>query len=101
MTEEMIAFRKLLDEKRIEWEDLSTQQWEICPIDRTHFNHRGYKWSVINGYGTYGGVNVITRKNEGLLELMSEAVNGGEPLGFLTAKEAMCMVLGESEVCDE
>lgn len=92
MTDEMIKFRELLDEKCIEWHDASCGG--SIPISRTHFDHRGYEWSVIHGYGTYGGFNRFV-KDEGLLELMSNAVNNGEPVGFLTAEEAMKLVIGQ------
>lgn len=51
---EMIKLRKYLDDKGIKWVDASTDDnlW-IC---RTHFELNGFRWSVINGYGTYGGV---------------------------------------------
>lgn len=101
MTEEMAKFRKLLNDNMVPWHDASKiNQFEApyapCNTDiyRTHFEWRGYKWSVINGFGSYGGWNSIDQKNKGLLELMSEAVNGGEPVGYLTADEAIKLVLG-------
>jgi hypothetical protein len=81
MVEEMVKLRQMLNEHHIKWVDKSDMQ-----IDRTHFYYRGFHWSVVNGYGTYG-------EDEGLLELMSNAVNGGEPIGYLTADEVMKMVL--------
>ena len=97
MVEEMIKLRELLDKNGIPWEDKSTRhthpkEWGLeefsFSIDRTHFEFRGYHWSAINGCGTYG-------EDEGLIELMSDAVNGGEPIGYLTADEVMDMVKGE------
>ena len=93
MTEEMETFRDLLDEEQIEWEDVS--ELNAYPIYRTHFKHRGFRWSVIHGYGSYGGFSPLTNKDEGLLELMSNAVNDGDPVGWLTAEQAMEYVLGE------
>lgn len=68
---EMQKLRDWLDENKIPWEDVSEdfcrfnlnkiehEMW-IC---RTHFNIKGHKVSVINGYGTYGGVrNNLRRK---------------------------------------
>ena len=46
--------------------------------------------------GSYGGYNFITA-DEGLLELMSEAVNGGDPVGWLTAVQVMKYVKGTGE----
>lgn len=93
MTHEMKLFREMLDAENIEWHDASSQSYEL-PMDRTHFEHRGYFWSVIHGFGSYGGPSFI-QDDEGLLELMSDAVNKGEPIGWLTAKEAMQYVRGD------
>lgn len=92
MVDEMIKFRNLLDKNNIKWIDKSDEGF----IDRTHFNHRNYFFSVVNGFGTYGGINVLNGHdhNAGLLELMSNCVNGGEPIGSLTADEAIKIVLG-------
>lgn len=88
MVDQMIRLRELLDEKGIEWTDHSDPD-----IDRTRFSHKGFQWSVINGLGSYGGFQWFTGKNEGLLELMSNAVNGGDPIGWLTADEVIQMVI--------
>lgn len=92
MTAEMIKFRRLLDNAGIEWHDASCKD-NMFPITRTHFVFKGYHWSVIHGRGSYGGINVFNkRKDEGLLEMMSEAVNEGEPIGWLTAEDAMQII---------
>ena len=93
MTHEMKLFREMLDAENIEWHDVSSQYKEL-PMDRTHFKHRGYQWSVIHGYGSYGGPSFLY-DDKGLLELMSNAVNGGDPIGFLTAEEVMQYVRGD------
>lgn len=93
MVEEMTKLRKLLTEQGIEWHDDSDTLKLNITIDRTHFEYRDYFWSVINGFGTYGGYSFRSEKNKGLLELMSNAVNGGEPVGYLTAEEAMKLIL--------
>lgn len=95
MTHEMKLFREMLDAEHIKWRDASSQSFEL-PMDRTHFEHRGYFWSVIHGFGSYGGRSSLY-DDEGLLELMSDAVNKGEPIGFLTAEQAMQYVRGEHE----
>ena len=91
MSQEMVDFRKLLDEAAIDWEDRSdVNPW--CTIYRTHFWSRGNKYSVIHGYGSYGGVDPFTQYDEGMLELMSSAVNDGYPVGYLTARKAYELV---------
>lgn len=90
MVAEMIKFRNLLDKNNIKWIDKSDEGF----IDRTHFYYRDYFFSVVNGFGTYGGINVFNGNNAGLLEFMSNCVNGGEPIGALTADEAIEIVLG-------
>jgi hypothetical protein len=78
MTDEMIAFRNMLDEEQIKWADAS--EIGAYPISRTHFSYRNFNWSVIHGYGSYGGICPLTNKDNGLLELMSNAVNDGDPV---------------------
>ena len=90
MTKEMVKFRQMLDENGIEWKDASSPVF--LPMWRTHFHYRGYEWSVIHGYGSYGGYSRYAQ-DEGLLELMSCAVNNGDPVGRLTAEDAMKLVL--------
>lgn len=92
MTHEMKLFRQMLDAEHIEWHDASSQLFEL-PMDRTHFEYRGYQWSVIHGFGSYGGPSRLY-DDKGLLELMSDAVNKGEPIGFLTAEQVMKYVEG-------
>lgn len=87
----MELLRKMLNENNIEYEDNS--EYGLFPITRTQFDYRGYRWSVIHGYGTYGGYSSFD-KDKGLLELMSNAVNDGEPIGYLTAKEVFNYVKG-------
>jgi hypothetical protein len=93
MTHEMKLLREMLDAENIEWHDASSPSYEL-PMERTHFEHRGYQWSVIHGYGSYGGPSCI-EEDQGLLEIMSNAVNKGNPIGWLTAKEAMQYVRGD------
>ena len=92
MTHEMKLLREMLDAEHIEWHDASSETLGLV-IHRTHFDHRGYWWFVIHGFGTYGGPSRLY-DDKGLLELMSDAVNKGEPIGFLTAKEVMEYVKG-------
>lgn len=89
---EMSKFREMLNTEGVKWKDKSWGGY--FPITRTHFSYRGENWSVIHGFGTYGGFNEI-EEDKGLLELMNDTVNGGEPVGYLTAEETMRIVRGE------
>ena len=99
---EMERFRNLLDEAGIEWWDDSEMD-HFAGLDtymeRTKFEHRGYRWSVIHGFGSYGGYDRIS-KDKGLLELMSMAIENGEPIGYLTAGQAMKLVRGVDDEDD-
>lgn len=85
----MNEFRRRLDSVGIVWWDVSDDN-EWYTIYRTHFHYRGYEWSVIIGYGSFG-------EEQLKLELMSDAVNGGEPIGYLQSCEAMRLVLNGEE----
>lgn len=88
MCEEMIKFRKLLDQNKIEWEDMS-ETWPSIgtqknvtinrTINRTHFYIDGVFVSVVNGFGTYG-------ENHGLLEMWIQDITE-DPIGYLTASD--------------
>ena len=54
---------------------------------RTYFNIMGDKVSVINGYGSYGGIDLITNNNQGLLEMMCNWIP--DVTGYLTADEVI------------
>lgn len=97
MCEQMKLFREMLDNKGIKWEDGSVMQTlpiGDMSIERTWFTHRDCEWSVIHGFGTMGGYDFF-KPDGGLLELMSDLVNNGEPKGWLTAEETMELVLGK------
>ena len=93
---EMQQLRKLLDEKKIPWEDHSEDMTEteefpmwIC---RTHFEYKDKRWSAINGFGTYGGwfgLNLGSKvsENMGLIELME--LDEENPIGWLTAEDVI------------
>ena len=91
---EMQKLRTMLDEMGIKWQDKSAiypedkilaimnrynVPREIADVSmyRTHFNAIGCHYSVICGYGTYGG-------EKGELEMM---VDDGEVTGWLTAED--------------
>ena len=90
MVEEMIKLREKLDDLKIKWVDKS-DKFKLKGggeffIDRTHFDYNDKHYSAINGFGTYGGCNVLTGKNEGLLELM---IDSNTPEGYLTADKVI------------
>lgn len=95
--QEMQNLRNKLNTLGIQWTDYSDRNYITYPICRTRFKINGFEYSVINGFGTYGGINVLTRRNQGLLEIMSDNINGGEPVGWLTATEVMEMLKDEFE----
>ena len=80
------TLRDILDVDGIKWEDHSTTPRElggmVVVLLRTHIIYRGKFYSVIIGTGTYGGENYR-------LELMSDAVNNGDPIGSLTVTEVI------------
>ena len=84
MPEEMTKLRELLDQQDIEWRDDSFDRKGGFPfldlsIYRTKFRYNGCAYSVICGYGTYGG-------EVGLLELR---IGDCDPVGNMTAEEVM------------
>lgn len=88
IVDEMKKLRKYLDDHNIHWREVShdTPDWWIC---RTHFEYKGFNWSVVNGYGTYGGIVPGTEINHNKLELMVECVDDNEPIGWLTAEDVI------------
>ena len=86
MCEEMKKLRNKLDRMGIAWEDRSDirsderikyqsehgipEEFADLSIFRTHFLYKGVHFSVINGWGTYGGYDAYTDTNAGLLEVM-------------------------------
>lgn len=111
MCEEMIKLRKLLTEHNIEWHDVSVianekvidmlvnnfgQERQYCDttIYRTHFDANGSQYSVISGFGTYGGFDPVENKDYGLLECM---IDDNDPKGWLTADDIIKLINGENE----
>lgn len=89
VTKEMQLLRDKLDEMSIKWTDAS-ECYRDLGITRTWFRDKeGTKWSVIHGHGTMGGYGGI-RADEGLLEIWNG--KSSEPIGFLTAKEALNII---------
>ena len=88
---EMQRLRSWLDAHNIPWhdasEDISRQErgfehW-MC---RTHFNLCGEQYSVINGYGSYGGIDYLPGDNAGLLEIMGPHMRDSVT-GWQTARQ--------------
>lgn len=111
MCEEMKKLRAMLTARGIEWKDVSSimpdeviQRRIELGIDkyladitmyRTHFETGGNKYSVIYGYGSYGGYNPFNGDDPRLLECMTSALNGGEPVGGMTAYDVMDVIDGK------
>ena len=89
MTNEMIKLRDLLDYHNIPWEDYSDPDFLNYRIDRTKFHIKHNYYSVVHGFGTYGGWNQHQR-DYGLLEMQ---INSEEPMGWMTAEDVIAIVL--------
>lgn len=90
MPQEMKLLRQVLDKKGIEWVDDTLDKSEGFPfldlsIYRTKFRYNGHFYSVISGYGTYGG-------EHGLLEMMRDS---NDPIGSLTHEGVIDIIEGE------
>lgn len=86
--EEMQKLRDWLDQNSIQWSDVSDDFSDGCWICRTHFYIGVHKVSVINDNGTYGGfICGKEQSNAGLLEVWAD--RSGEPVGYLTAEDAI------------
>lgn len=89
--EEMKKLRKWLDEQGIQWFDDSDdpeiigKKYQIC---RTKFEIGNYDFSVIHGFGTYGGKWYYDGEffDKDLLECRS---GNHEPVGWLTAEDVI------------
>lgn len=90
MCPEMLKLRDMLDKLNIDWEDDSdplTPDTIECRIYRTHFYKNCDRYSVVYGFGTYGGWNRLFGKEDPkLLELM---INDEEPTGWHTAADVI------------
>ena len=85
MCKEMKKLRKYLTDNGIEWYDdtsISATWWMV----RTKYKYKGREFSVINGFGSFGGYTSFTNKNMGKLELI---IDGEEPIGYLSAEDVV------------
>lgn len=108
LCKEMKKLRAELDKRGIPWTDNSKittdEELQRCTrlyfslpasyydtsIYRTKFTYNGKQYSVINGYGTYGGYEPWNGKNNNLLEMM---IDDNDPIGWLTADD-VCREVG-------
>ena len=91
MCPEMLKLREQLDKLNIDWADASDPVSEhrillnSHHIYRTHFDYKGDEYSVIYGFGTYGGWGRFPDVGDPqLLELM---INDDIPTGWPTADD--------------
>lgn len=104
--EEMVKLREGLDKRNIAWIDESdiyskdriemlkskgfTEEESDFTMYRTHFTYKDHFYSVIFGYGSYGGINPISSQLSGdRLELM---IDENTPKGWLTAEDVLDIV---------
>ena len=80
---EMQKLREYLDKNQIVWSD-NSDDWEVAWICRTRFKYKKVTWSVIHGYGTYGGIDYFSGMDDQSLEVM---IDCKEPIGYLTAAD--------------
>lgn len=90
VSDEMTKLRVGLYKMGVKWLDHSERNKDMpeYDIERTWFEIKGNKWSVIHGHGSYGGW-FLDGPDAGLLEVMTSVVNGGDPVGWLTAEQVL------------
>lgn len=113
MSEEMEKLRKGLDKRKIPWNDDSsiapkeqielmkskgfTEEEADITMYRTHFNYKDHHYSVVFGYGSYGGINPIKSEvSDNKLELM---IDKSTPVGWLTAKDVLDIIDKVAALC--
>ena len=89
---EMNILRNYLDKHEIKWEDISYHPENMRWICRTRFIFNGIVYSVIHGYGTWGGVFGKKNTDYGLLEFYNFH---SAPVGYLTADDIISRVFGK------
>ena len=87
MPEEMIKLRNALDARGVQWRDLSSDYGRSFPFEdmtiyKTHFGFRCREYSVVCGFGTFGG-------DKGLLQL---TIDNNETVGSLTAENILTIM---------
>lgn len=79
---EMQKLRDWLKENDIDWYD-DSEDGDYFWMARTKFHVNDHFFSVINGFGSYGGLR-FGFENQRLLECM---IDNSEPEGWLTAED--------------
>lgn len=94
--ENMKKLRSYLDEKKIKWVDHSS---DLDSLEKDMFICRTWLWigerkiSVVNGFGTYGGIHLMYGdypKNHGLLEIMVDGMD--DVIGNLTSDDVIKII---------
>lgn len=89
---EMQKFRDALDAAKVPWSDSSCEGNEMIPGTCGTTVRVGRKlWSIINGFGTYGGQKFPDKVNRGFLEAWDKTTKN-EPVGWLDAEEALKLI---------
>lgn len=89
--EEMQKLRDALDKMGVEWVDASEEWTKDFCICRTHFSYNNKRYSVINGFGSFGGYYKFSEDNKNLLEIM---LPNNEIEGYLTAEDVLNLIKG-------
>lgn len=87
---ELNKLKTYLDEQKIKYVVKSDSETTNYRIERIHFWINGYLWSVIHGYGTYGGFDSYTR-DKGLLELYTKQIQP-YPFGCLSCTDIIDLI---------
>ena len=85
---EMEKLRDELSKRNITWSDNSDKGFCGFWICRTHFEYKRHSWSVVHGFGTFGGF-CTGGSDLQALECMCDAINNGDPVGYLTALDVL------------
>lgn len=85
--EELKKLKEYLKSKNIPYTTPNTDG--DYPINRVKFNIGINNFSVINGYGTYGGFDAVYKENQGLLEIM---INDNNVIGCLTCESVINII---------
>lgn len=94
---ELNKLKSYLDSHKIKYVIKSDPEMTHYRIERIHFNINDYLWSVIHGYGTYGGFDPFTGDDKGLLELYTTQIQP-DPFGMLTCTEIIELIEKYMEV---
>lgn len=88
---ELNKLKSYLDSHKIKYVIKSDPDTAHYRIERIHFNINGYLWSVIHGYGTYGGLDPFTGEDKGLLELYTTQIQP-DPFGMMSCTDIIELI---------